>query len=276
MPQFTRREFIKTTILALMGLAISPIKIKLDEKSEIDKSKFSILLDPGHGGIDPGATNNDVHEASIVYDISVRLKTKLESEGYNIHQSRYNLLHKYSPLETLINSEKDVLVVKDNKKIKLDRRRLTQRAEILNNTFKEEDPLLISLHVDSARPIISGVIIYYPSSIYPPPEAHNKSYNFAKTINYQFRQEGIEGYNLSLFKFFKQSLPTESDNFKRGDNFRLTIFEKTPNIKEKILIECGNINNSKELKLLTSPQYRDKIATSIAKGINTYLELTRS
>ena len=39
-----------------------------------------IVIDPGHGGHDPGATANGINEAELVLDVSMRLKKLLENE----------------------------------------------------------------------------------------------------------------------------------------------------------------------------------------------------
>jgi N-acetylmuramoyl-L-alanine amidase len=49
-----------------------------------------IVIDPGHGGIDPGAAaSNGVYEKDIVFAFSERLKARLESEGrYQVRLTR--------------------------------------------------------------------------------------------------------------------------------------------------------------------------------------------
>lgn len=53
-----------------------------------DEIKY-IYLDPGHGGKDGGAENNEVHEKNINLIISYHLKTYLENIGYNVKMTRY-------------------------------------------------------------------------------------------------------------------------------------------------------------------------------------------
>lgn len=63
-----------------------------------------IVIDPGHGGQDPGALNPnlDLEEKEIVLDISLKLKKLLENKGFKVHMTRgddtYIKLHERSTL----------------------------------------------------------------------------------------------------------------------------------------------------------------------------------
>jgi len=48
-----------------------------------------VFIDPGHGGLDPGATANDLCEKDLVLEIASRLSTQLASHGHLISMSRY-------------------------------------------------------------------------------------------------------------------------------------------------------------------------------------------
>jgi len=71
---------------------VSKQKLKYYINSETKNSNINIMpiikepfviIDPGHGGFDPGAINGDIHESDITLDISLKLKTLLEKN--NIH-----------------------------------------------------------------------------------------------------------------------------------------------------------------------------------------------
>ena len=50
----------------------------------------TIYLDPGHGGIDGGATSGDILEKNINLDIAYELKSKLENKGATVYMTRYD------------------------------------------------------------------------------------------------------------------------------------------------------------------------------------------
>ncbi len=47
-----------------------------------------IVIDPGHGGKDPGAVANDLHESDIALDVSLRLEKKLREAGVHVIMTR--------------------------------------------------------------------------------------------------------------------------------------------------------------------------------------------
>lgn len=63
---------------------LTPEEIKLQKL----KSKYTITIDPGHGGKDPGASGNGLMEKLLNLDISLRVKAQLEKEGYDVYITR--------------------------------------------------------------------------------------------------------------------------------------------------------------------------------------------
>lgn len=47
-----------------------------------------IVLDPGHGGSELGATDNFTYEKALNLDVTTRVKTNLEKEGYQVYMTR--------------------------------------------------------------------------------------------------------------------------------------------------------------------------------------------
>lgn len=47
-----------------------------------------IVIDPGHGGSDPGAVGCGLHEADVVLDVSLRTADLLRADGYTVHLTR--------------------------------------------------------------------------------------------------------------------------------------------------------------------------------------------
>lgn len=66
---------------------LSYFKIKVINKT-LPKKYYDIVIDPGHGGIDSGAVNGDVHEAAAVLDIAAMLKEQLQDLGLKVMLTR--------------------------------------------------------------------------------------------------------------------------------------------------------------------------------------------
>jgi N-acetylmuramoyl-L-alanine amidase len=91
-----------------------------------------IVIDPGHGGHDPGASGNGVAEAELVLDVSLRLKKLLEKEP---------------GIEVVMTRDTDVFIP------------LEQRTAIAN---RESADLFLSIHANASRnPKARGVETYF-------------------------------------------------------------------------------------------------------------------
>ncbi|HKC27467.1 MAG TPA: N-acetylmuramoyl-L-alanine amidase, partial [Jatrophihabitans sp.] len=90
-----------------------------------------IVLDPGHGGDDPGVQADGTSEADVVWDLATRLEGRLTALGVQAWLTRGP--HKQATEE--------------------------QRAQLANDVGAD---LLLSLHVDGANsPLANGIAAYY-------------------------------------------------------------------------------------------------------------------
>ena len=64
------------------------IILSLERKINPDKYNKTIVIDPGHGGNKPGAILRKRYEKDLNLSISLKLRDKLESLGYNIIMTR--------------------------------------------------------------------------------------------------------------------------------------------------------------------------------------------
>ena len=88
-----------------------------------------IYLDPGHGGLDPGAIYKDIEEASINLEISKRLMDVLEKNGAIVYLTR--------------NDDYDLAV---NNAANRKRSDLSRRANIINRSMCD---LYLSIHLNA-------------------------------------------------------------------------------------------------------------------------------
>ena len=64
-------------------------KNKVLDLPSVSKGKYRVVIDPGHGGPDPGALGiGGVRETDIVLDISLQVARYLESKGVNVNLTR--------------------------------------------------------------------------------------------------------------------------------------------------------------------------------------------
>lgn len=72
-------KILLSSLLLFVGL-LSPL--------EVSSVSPIIVLDPGHGGSDPGAVYKTLEEADVNLDIAFRLKALLENAGYTVFMTR--------------------------------------------------------------------------------------------------------------------------------------------------------------------------------------------
>lgn len=58
------------------------------EENNDKQNVFDIVIDPGHGGMDPGAVNGKEKESTYTLEISTKLKEKLEEAGLSVKLTR--------------------------------------------------------------------------------------------------------------------------------------------------------------------------------------------
>lgn len=97
-------------------------------ESDLNLIGVVIYLDPGHGGVDPGAVYKDIYEKDITLSICKKLKEVLEGEGAIVYMTRYD---DYDLSNNTYNRKK---------------RDLSNRAKIINESMAD---LYISIHLNS-------------------------------------------------------------------------------------------------------------------------------
>ena len=195
-----------------------------------------VILDPGHGGSDPGAIGKTgIKEKDVVFDIAKRCQKKLNAMGIQTVMTR-----------------------KKNRKLHLkERPRMAKKLQA---------DLFVSIHANSSRNRAAKGI---ETHILPVA-------NFPCTAPSSLPKTAYAGntwdqINLLLaYYIHKSALATTSaaDRGVRRSRFSVLRHATCP----AILIECGFLSNKAEEKNLNNPAYRDKIATGIANGIK---ELTK-
>ena len=217
-----------------------------------------IMIDPGHGGEDPGAIGpSGLREKDVVLAIGREVKKILDSYGYRTYMTRNEDI--FIPL--------GVRVAKARK----------LRAD-----------LFISIHADAfTNPSARGTGVY---ALNPKGATSAAAKYLAQTQN---AADSIGGVNYSSDKNVNNTLfdltqtATINDSLKLGkdvlnqlakinnlhkgsvDQANFAVL-KAPDIPS-ILVETAFISNPTEERLLSGSDFRKKVANSIANGIKVYL-----
>lgn len=238
------------------------------ESKSLDRSSLitKIVLDPGHGGHDPGAVGpNGVYEKDIVLDIALRVK-KLFQENKSIMVFLTRETDVFVPLEertAFANSKNADLFISIHANASTNRIARGIETYMLNWTDDEE-----AIRVAARENAIS---------VKRMKEHTNRYRNDVDKILVDLMRENNRDESVKLANYVQRSLiSTLGDNHSSINDlgvksalFYVLLGAKMP----AILAEVSFISNPIEEKLLSKESYRDYIAKAIVKGIESYLNV---
>lgn len=83
-----RKNMVIGALIGLIVVFLGTGTLKLATVYTAGLKNKVIVIDPGHGGADPGAQNSGIKEKDINLDVSLRLRDVLEAKGCNVIMTR--------------------------------------------------------------------------------------------------------------------------------------------------------------------------------------------
>lgn len=220
--------------------------------------KKIIVLDPGHGGKDPGAIGvyGKTYEKNITLAMGKELKNMLEKKGYTVYLTRST----------------DIFIP------------LRQRVRIAQ---KYKADLFMSIHADSAlNRNAKGLSVYTLSEKASDKEAaalaeRENKVDIIGGIDFSENSKEINDILISLSQTDSRNKSSKFATYivnemKKSvklvnDSHRFAGFAvlKAPDIPSALL-EMGYLSNKAEEKLLKQSSYRKKLAASVTKAVDRY------
>ena len=214
-----------------------------------------IILDPGHGGHDPGAISSGIREKDITLDVSRRLKQLL--------QSKYDF-------EVLMTRDSDRFVA------------LEERTAFANSNAAD---LFVSVHVNSSRNKRARGIETYYLNFATTPEA----------MEVAARENAIAEKNMAELQKLTTAIAMNSKIEESRDFAGLVQSHLVSHLKKdyaipslgvkqapfyvligahmpSILAEISFLSNTQEFRLLSEDSYRQSIAEGLATGVHRYIQ----
>ena len=233
--------------------------VNVDLTKEKNRWKLdTIIIDPGHGGKDPGAIGyRGTKEKDITLDVAKRKKKKIE-RNMNIN--------------TILTRDEDIFI------------RLQDRTKLANSN---NGKLFISIHANSAEDRRANGFETYMIGM-------NKNAAAVRTaarenavldleggsatkltdealIKVTIAQSGFANGSEKFAALVQEEMNKRLQSKDRGvkqAGFYVLAYASMPNV----LIELGYLSNPAEEKKLKSSQYKDALATSIYRAIEKYQE----
>ena len=219
-----------------------------------------VVVDPGHGGHDPGAIGRSgLQEKDVNLDIAKRLAKLLRSQG----------------IEVVMTRSTDIFIP------------LSTRVDIANRSGAD---LFISVHANANRVrSLNGFEVYY---VCPTVGDSKRALNTAKSVSFPSSLGMLASNSLNtraiLWDMFYTEKRAESIELSRslcwaiGKNLdtkllgvkaaRYEVLRGTR--MPAVLVEVGFLSNAQEEQRLKNSFYREKAAESLMEGIGDYAKTT--
>ena len=254
----TDRQSFETAAAAANVFGLSAKKPQLAaQPAPATSNKPVIVLDPGHGGVDLGASSahGDI-EKDIVLDFATALAAKLESQG------RYRVV---------LTRGSDVFIS------------LNERVQIARDA---NAALFVSIHADTLyEGHVQGATIYTVSERASDAEAarladkENQSdaaagmvsedvaevHDILQDLTRRETRAYSHMFSRTLVSLWKSAAQLNK-NPQRSAGFRVLKALDVPSV----LLELGYLSNEKDLANLVSPEWRERAAGTLAASIDSF------
>lgn len=227
-----RLMVLPLAIVLFCGFALYTHKPASSVTIDRDKKPITVVIDAGHGGVDPGAFSPD--GKTIEKDLNLQISRKIQqlAPGYNVNVI---MTRTGDELPSGMNSISDAL-----------------RARVSFAEQQQAD-LFISIHVSSTGK-----------------EFNDKWSGFHAYIGTNEATQPASTQLGSAILQSLGSLYTTDQVIKQRTEKGIYVLNAST--RPSILIECGYLTNSKDLAFITQPGNQEAVAKKILEGIVAYKE----
>ncbi|MBN2054873.1 N-acetylmuramoyl-L-alanine amidase [bacterium] len=277
-------------------------KMYRKERTARNLDNVVVLLDTGHGGIDPGAVGCcGISEHEYAYDIACRIKQVIETgtkgsvrmlvedpecgcsprDAADLPRNCRELLMTTPPYDL------GDATIGVNLRWALANRIFT---DIRGQGVPEEQVVFISLHADSLHPTVRGAMFYYPGAAYRKessvsPASSLKGFAECRDARYRYTRSSklrAERLSLELSRKVMESLarnkieiheqqPIRGYISRSGRRFAPAVLKYCA-VPTAVLIETVNLRNREDCSLMQQHQFRQNFARAVVDGLINYFE----
>lgn len=254
----SRAEFLAAAQAARAQIS-AQAEVRTDPEPRAISAKPVVILDPGHGGIDRGATVKGLVEKDLVFDFAKAVAAKLEGNGQ---------------LKVVMTRDDDSFVS------------LSERVRMARES---NAALFVSIHADTLSDAaeVSGATVYTVSERASDREAarlaqKENQADSAAGLDKSEDQSNVSDILFDLTRkesrayshFFARTLANYwrvagklNKNPQRAAGFQVL---KAPDVPS-VLLELGYLSNPQDGQALASPQWREDTSRQVAAAIEAYV-----
>ena len=241
--------------------------------SSVNRKKFVVAIDPGHGGKDPGAQGSQVIEKELVLKISKKLKKLIDQE---------------KTMSAFLIREDDSFPCPGNRSNCRQQESLSER---ITRAKKGGADLLISIHADAfSDRSVRGATLYALSDsrkirrgsdykvMYRPKTKNNIKLKYSSSKKSLSRITGddidAQDQSIEIGKHILKEMRKDVRIRKKTPREAEFAVLKSTSIAS-VLIETSYLSNKDDEKFLINPRNQDKIVEAIVRGLKSYSASTR-
>ena len=248
------RGFLLFSALTFGGCASVPSSVPATRSATLISPGLiplqTVVVDPGHGGHDPGTSHHGLQEKTLTLDIARRLQAELKARGLDVRMTR----------------DRDEFIV------------LGRRPGVANRLQAD---LFVSVHINANRNRrVSGIEVYYPrqsvvdaSAERFPPKVQLEEVALPtqsiKQILWDVALSSSRRNSMRMAWHICRAMSARLDVPCRGvHGARFVVLREA--WMPAVLVEVGFVSNRSEALRLASGAYRQAAAEAIADGIAAY------
>ncbi|MCD6098904.1 N-acetylmuramoyl-L-alanine amidase [bacterium] len=229
----------------------TPVQKKFDFKR--------VIIDPGHGGKDPGAIGPlGTYEKDITISIARKLKPILEKDGWEVYltreDDRFLPLSERSEMANRLHGDIFISIHCNGSK-----RRSSEGFEVFFLSVAKTD------EARAAEQLENSVLLLEDNP--PTDNLDDLQFIITKMIQNEFLYESNE-----LATCIDEAVGEELPHLRRRGVSQAGFYVLVGAFMPSVLVETAFISNPKEERLLRTSAFQSRIAESIAKGLRIFRE----
>jgi N-acetylmuramoyl-L-alanine amidase len=282
-------------------------RLKRERVTSLDLNGVVVVLDPGHGGRDHGASNYrlGLYEDELNYDVACRMKRLLEARTKaKVYMTVLDPSQDYEPVnqKRFAHDTDEVLLTSPQYPNADATTSANLRWYLANSVYRKElaggtDPrkiLFTSIHADALfNDGLRGTMVYIPGAQYrrdreEPAGKHYDRYKEAREQRAATSTPAERRRDEALSRNFAETLltslvrhnppinrhtasdPIRSQVRQSGGRTYVVAVLRNTQIPTKVLIETANMTNPADCKHLADPQWREWFAEACVDALKAH------